>query len=281
MLYGPQKLPSCWSWCVSGTIGTLRCRISCGNAGTRISIRSNLRTLPCLTHPSGWFGRFGCPSGLPGLSHRYGAIRDALRERHRPKTYSTSWNNPSVPIGKGHSVLQRRFRLFIRSGTYGTMRAMAHPRKSHEHDSTNGAVPGGRSDKDASEKEILIAGAIPITVAILITGFLHRARLHIMLRIVMAAALRLLRKIIYDAAQFRSEVKNKADDGREKSALCLRLQPELDQPADGLGAAGLVILSSGPSIDGGNRAFRPSCSDLHALTSSRPATSFFGTIFSC
>src|SRR6202049_1083415 len=36
----------------------------------------------------------------------------------------------------------------------GTMRAMAHPRKSHEHDSTNGAVPGGRSDKDASDNPI-------------------------------------------------------------------------------------------------------------------------------
>jgi hypothetical protein len=34
------------------------------------------------------------------------------------------------------------------------MRAMAHPRKSHEHDSTNGAVPGGRSDKDASDNPI-------------------------------------------------------------------------------------------------------------------------------
>lgn len=31
---------------------------------------------------------------------------------------------------------------------------MAHPRKSREHDSTNGAVPGGRSDKDASENPI-------------------------------------------------------------------------------------------------------------------------------
>jgi hypothetical protein len=34
-----------------------------------------------------------------------------------------------------------------------------------------------------------------------------------MLIIIMAAALGLLRKIIYDAAQFWSEVKNKADDG--------------------------------------------------------------------
>jgi hypothetical protein len=32
--------------------------------------------------------------------------------------------------------------------------AMAHPRKSREHDSTNGAVPGGRSDKDASDNPI-------------------------------------------------------------------------------------------------------------------------------
>ena len=31
---------------------------------------------------------------------------------------------------------------------------MAHPRKSREHDSTNGAVPGGRSDKDASDNSI-------------------------------------------------------------------------------------------------------------------------------
>ena len=229
----------------------------------------------CLTHPSGWSGRFAVPLGCLDCP-----TATVLSET-RPKTYTTSWNNPSVPIGKGHSVVQRRFRLFIRSGTYGTMRAMTHPRKSHEHDSTNGAVPGGRSDKDASVKEISIAGAIPIAVAILVTGFLHRARLHNMLIIVMAAALRLRRRIIYDAAQFRSEVKNKADDGREKSALRLRVQPKLDQSADGLGAAGLVILSRGPSIDGGQHAFRPSCSDLHALTGSRPAASFFGTIFSC
>jgi excisionase family DNA binding protein len=31
---------------------------------------------------------------------------------------------------------------------------MAHPRKSREHDSTNGAVPGGCSDKDASDSPI-------------------------------------------------------------------------------------------------------------------------------
>ena len=67
--------------------------------------------------------------------------------------------------------------------------------------------------KDASENEILIAGAIPIAAAILVTGFLHRAQLRNMLIIIMAAALRLLRKIIYDAAQSWSEVKNKADDG--------------------------------------------------------------------
>ena len=71
----------------------------------------------------------------------------------RPKTYT--WNNPSVAIPEGrHSVVQRRFRLFIRSGTYGTNAAMAHPRKSRKHDSTNGAVPGGRSDKDASDNPI-------------------------------------------------------------------------------------------------------------------------------
>jgi len=66
---------------------------------------------------------------------------------------------------------------------------MAHLRKSHEHDSTNGAVPGERSDKDASEQEILIAGAIPIAAAILVTDFLHRAQLRNMLIIIMAAAL--------------------------------------------------------------------------------------------
>jgi len=31
---------------------------------------------------------------------------------------------------------------------------MAHPRKSREHDSTNEAVPGGCSDKDASDNPI-------------------------------------------------------------------------------------------------------------------------------
>jgi hypothetical protein len=51
------------------------------------------------------------------------------------------------------------------------------------------------------------------SAAILVTGFLHSAQLRSMLIIIMAAALRLLRKIIYDAAQFWSEVKNKADDG--------------------------------------------------------------------
>ena len=41
----------------------------------------------------------------------------------RPKTYTTSWNNPSVPIPEGrHSVVRRRFRLFIQSDPHGTMR---------------------------------------------------------------------------------------------------------------------------------------------------------------
>jgi hypothetical protein len=102
---------------------------------------------------------------------------------------------------------------------------MAHLRKSHEHDSTNGAVPGERSDKDASEQEILIAGAIPIAAAILVTDFLHRAQLRNMLIIIMAAALGLLRKIIYDAAHFWSEVKNKADDGGENQPFVFAFSP--------------------------------------------------------
>ena len=50
--------------------------------------------------------------------------------------------------------MQRRFGPFIRSNTHGTVRAMAHPRKSREHNSTNGAVSGGRSDRDTSADSI-------------------------------------------------------------------------------------------------------------------------------
>ncbi len=118
--------------------------------------------------------------------------------------------------------MQRRFRLFIRSGMYGTMRPWLtlanhtntiRRMEQCQEDAPTRTRARGRSDKDASEKEILIAGAIPIAAAILVTGFLHRAQLRNMLIIIMAAALRLLRKIIYDAAQSWSEVKNKADDG--------------------------------------------------------------------
>jgi hypothetical protein len=56
-------------------------------------------------------------------SRRYGAIQSALRERHPTKNLHHVLEQPSVPIPEGrHSVVQRRFRLFIRSGAYGTMR---------------------------------------------------------------------------------------------------------------------------------------------------------------
>ena len=50
--------------------------------------------------------------------------------------------------------MQRRFRLFIRSGTYCTLRRWLTLANHAIHDSTNGAVPGGWSDKDASDNPI-------------------------------------------------------------------------------------------------------------------------------
>jgi hypothetical protein len=56
-------------------------------------------------------------------SRRYGAIQGALRERHPTKNLYQLLKQPSVPIlEERHSVVQRRFRLFNRSGAHGTMR---------------------------------------------------------------------------------------------------------------------------------------------------------------
>jgi len=60
----------------------------------------------------------------------------------------------------------------------------------------------------------------------------------------------------------------------------LRLQPNLDKAADGLGAAGLVGLFCGPGIDCADGALGPAGADLNPLTGSRAAAPFFGTIFS-
>jgi len=46
-----------------------------------------------------------------------------------------------------HSVAQRRLGLFIYAKTRDTMRTMAHPRKSHDHVSTNKAVSSLDNDK--------------------------------------------------------------------------------------------------------------------------------------
>jgi hypothetical protein len=56
-------------------------------------------------------------------SRRNGAIQGALRERHPTKNLYQLLKQPSVPIlEERHSVVQRRFRLFNRSGAHGTMR---------------------------------------------------------------------------------------------------------------------------------------------------------------
>jgi excisionase family DNA binding protein len=46
-----------------------------------------------------------------------------------------------------HSVVQRSLRLFIYAKTRDRMRTMAHPRKSHDHVSTNKAVSSADNDK--------------------------------------------------------------------------------------------------------------------------------------
>jgi len=53
-----------------------------------------------------------------------------------------------------HGVAQRRVGLFIRTSTYGTMRAMAHPGKQRDHGSANGAVSGNHSGKNTSADPI-------------------------------------------------------------------------------------------------------------------------------
>jgi len=52
----------------------------------------------------------------------------------RPKTYTTSWNDPSVPIPEGrHSVVQRRFRLFTRGDRIHFTRGVRHEMFEPEH----------------------------------------------------------------------------------------------------------------------------------------------------
>src|SRR5882757_8927977 len=53
-----------------------------------------------------------------------------------------------------HSVAQRRLGLFIYAKTRDTMRTMAHPRKSHDHVSTNKAVSSVDNDKSTGADPI-------------------------------------------------------------------------------------------------------------------------------
>jgi hypothetical protein len=49
------------------------------------------------------------------------------------------------------------------------------------------------------------------------------------------------------------------------SALCLRLEPELDQPADGFGPRGMITLFCDPCIQGAQGDRLPADNNLHAL----------------
>src|SRR3954454_17750164 len=53
-----------------------------------------------------------------------------------------------------HSVAQRRLGLFIYAKTRDTMRTMAHPRKSHDHVSTNKAVSSVDNDNRIGDDPI-------------------------------------------------------------------------------------------------------------------------------
>jgi len=82
-------------------------------------------------------------------------IQGALRERHPTKKLHHFLEQPQRPDpGREtqRSAAQIQVVHSIRHAWHNA--AMAHLRKSHEHDSTNGAVPGGRSDKDASDNPI-------------------------------------------------------------------------------------------------------------------------------
>jgi excisionase family DNA binding protein len=58
------------------------------------------------------------------------------------------------PLRTRHSVAQRRLRLFIYAKTRDTMRTMAHPRKYHDHVSTNTALPTVDNDKSTGADPI-------------------------------------------------------------------------------------------------------------------------------
>jgi excisionase family DNA binding protein len=58
------------------------------------------------------------------------------------------------PLRTRHSVAQRRLRLFIYAKTRDTMRTMAHPRKYHDHVSTNKALSSVDNDKSTGADPI-------------------------------------------------------------------------------------------------------------------------------
>src|SRR6266849_1031495 len=77
-----------------------------------------------------------------------------IEQRHQEPKHLLE-HNPDVPIPRGrHSVMLREFGSFSRSKTHGRMRAMAHPRKSRERGSTDGAVSEGSFDEPRSTDPI-------------------------------------------------------------------------------------------------------------------------------
>ena len=83
------------------------------------------------------------------------AVQVALRERYPTKNLYHFLEQPQRPDSgrePQRSAAQIQVVHSIRHVWHNA--AMAHPRKSRERSSTNGAVPGGCSDKDASDNPI-------------------------------------------------------------------------------------------------------------------------------
>jgi len=57
----------------------------------------------------------------------------------------------STEVLERHGVAQRIVGLFIRTRTYGTMRAMAHPGKQRDYSLANGVVSENHSDKTSAD----------------------------------------------------------------------------------------------------------------------------------
>ena len=83
----------------------------------------------------------------PGFDIRYRRLLKEFQGRGTLVRGVLLQHRDSAPAEGTHSVVRRRLGLFICAKTRVTMRTMAHPRKSHEHVSTNKAVSSVNNDK--------------------------------------------------------------------------------------------------------------------------------------